>query len=301
MTELANEVATPLSTADDLAIATLRFLAADAVEAAGSGHPGLPLGAAPAAWVLWSRHLRHDPADPAWPDRDRFVLSAGHGSALLYALLHVTGYDLPIEELRRFRQLGSRTPGHPEHGHTPGVETTKGPLGQGLANAVGMALAERMLAVRCNTDDHTVVDHRTWALVGDGCLMEGVSHEAASLAGRLGLGKLTVLFDDNDTTIDGPARRTCVDDAEQRFRAYGWRTLRVDDGNDVAALDRALAALRPVAGGVVARVDRVQERLKLGLKARGILPSATVRSPLRDLSAEAEQEIVLALKTAELI
>ncbi|OZM76536.1 transketolase [Pseudonocardia sp. MH-G8] len=227
---------------DDLAVDTLRFLAADAVQAAASGHPGLPLGMAPAAWVLWSRHLRHDPADPDWPDRDRFVLSAGHGSALLYALLHVTGYDLPIEELRRFRALGSRTPGHPEHGLTPGVETTTGPLGQGLANAVGMALAERMLAARCNTGGHRVVDHRTWALVGDGCLMEGISHEAASLAGRLRLGKLTVVFDDNDVTIDGPARRSCADDVEGRFRAYGWHTLRVDDGTDLEALDLAYAA-----------------------------------------------------------
>lgn len=234
-------LAAPADIVDDLAVDTLRFLAADAVEAASSGHPGLPLGAAPAAWVLWSRHLRHDPADPGWPDRDRFVLSAGHGSALLYALLHVTGYDLPVEELRRFRQLGSRTPGHPEHGVTPGVETTTGPLGQGLANAVGMALAERMLAARCNVDGHRVVGHRTWALVGDGCLMEGVSHEAASLAGRLGLGRLTVVFDDNDVTIDGPAHRSCADDVEARFRAYGWATLRVDDGTDLDALDRAYA------------------------------------------------------------
>ncbi|OLT05853.1 transketolase [Pseudonocardia sp. CNS-004] len=234
-------LAAPAGSVDDLAVHTLRFLAADAVEAANSGHPGLPLGAAPAAWVLWSRHLRHDPTDPGWPDRDRFVLSAGHGSALLYALLHITGYDLPIDELRRFRTLGSRTPGHPEHGVTPGVETTTGPLGQGLANAVGMALAERMLAARCNTGGHRIVDHRTWALVGDGCLMEGISHEAASLAGRLRLGKLTVVFDDNDVTIDGPAHRSCTDDVEARFRAYGWRTLRVDEGTDLDALDQAYA------------------------------------------------------------
>lgn len=226
---------------DALAVTTLRFLAVDAVEAARSGHPGLPLGAAPAAWVLWSRHLRHDPACPGWPDRDRFVLSAGHGSALLYALLHVFGYDLPLAELRRFRQLGSRTPGHPEAAQTPGVETTTGPLGQGLANAVGMALAERMLAARCNVDGHRVVGHRTWVLAGDGDLMEGVSHEAASLAGRLGLGRLVVVFDDNDVTIDGAARRSCADDAAARFAAYGWRTLRVEDGNDLHALDRAFA------------------------------------------------------------
>jgi transketolase len=226
---------------DELAASTLRFLAADAVEAATSGHPGLPLGMAMPAWVLWSRHLRHDPSRPDWPDRDRFVLSAGHGSMLLYALLHVFGYDLTLGELRRFRQLGSRTPGHPEVGHTPGVETTTGPLGQGLANAVGMALAERMLAARCNSAEHTVVDHHTWVLAGDGDLMEGISHEAASLAGRLGLGRLTVIFDDNNVTIDGPARRSCADDAAARFAAYGWRTLSVEDGNDVTALDLAFA------------------------------------------------------------
>ncbi|MBB3754220.1 transketolase [Mycolicibacterium sp. BK634] len=229
---------------DLLAMNTVRFLAADGVQAADSGHPGLPLGAAGIGWALWSRHLRHDPANPQWPDRDRFVLSAGHGSMLLYALLHLFGYDLPIDELRRFRQLGSRTPGHPEYGHTPGVETTTGPLGQGLANGVGLALAERMLAARCNTGEHTVVDHRVWVLAGDGCLMEGISHEAASLAGRLGLGKLTVIFDDNDITIDGPAQRSCADDVEARFAAYGWHVLRVDDGNDVPALDRAFCRAR---------------------------------------------------------
>ncbi|ODR06647.1 transketolase [Mycobacterium sherrisii] len=224
---------------DQLAINTLRFLAADGVQAANSGHPGLPLGTSAIAWTLWSRHLRHDPADPRWPDRDRFVLSAGHGSMLLYGLLHIFNYDLPISELRRFRQLGSRTPGHPEHGHTPGVETTTGPLGQGIANAVGMALAERMLAARCNTGEHTVVGHHTWVLAGDGDLMEGISHEAASLAGRLRLGKLIVIFDDNDITIDGPASQSCADDVEARFAAYGWRVLSVADGNDVPALDQA--------------------------------------------------------------
>jgi transketolase len=240
----AVELTEPITDLDELAVATVRFLAADAVQAANSGHPGLPLGAAPAAWVLFSRHLRHAPSYPDWADRDRFVLSAGHGSMLLYALLQVFGYDLPMEELRRFRRLGSRTPGHPEVGHTPGVETTTGPLGQGLANAVGMALAERMLAARCNTDTHQVVDHRTWVLAGDGDLMEGISHEAASLAGRLGLGRLTVIFDDNDVTIDGPASRSCADDAEARFAAYGWRTIRVEDGTDLAALDQAFTEAR---------------------------------------------------------
>ncbi|KAA0081933.1 transketolase [Mycolicibacterium sp. P9-64] len=244
MTVAPSEMLSQTAEIDRLAINTLRFLAADGVEAANSGHPGLPLGASPIAWTLWSRHLRHDPADPRWPDRDRFILSAGHGSMLLYSLLHVFGYDMPIEELRRFRQLGSRTPGHPEFGHTPGVETTTGPLGQGLANAVGMALAERMLAARCNTEEHTVVNHRTWVVAGDGDLMEGISHEAASLAGRLRLGKLTVIFDDNDITIDGPARQSCTDDAEARFAAYGWRVLAVEDGNDIPALDRAFATAR---------------------------------------------------------
>jgi transketolase len=231
---------------DRLAIQTLRFLAAETVQEANSGHPGLPLGTAPAAWVLWSRHLRHDPADPRWPDRDRFVLSAGHGSALLYSLLHLFGYDLSLDELRQFRQLGSRTPGHPEFGQTPGVETTTGPLGQGLANAVGMALAERMLAARCNDGVHRIVDHRTWVLAGDGDLMEGISHEAASLAGRLGLGRLTVIYDDNDITIDGPATQSCRDDAIARFAAYGWHTLSVEDGNDIGAIDEALAEARDV-------------------------------------------------------
>ncbi|MEV5411315.1 transketolase [Thermopolyspora sp. NPDC052614] len=227
---------------DALAVTTIRMLAADAVQAADSGHPGLPMGAAVPAWVLWSRFLRHDPAEPGWPDRDRFVLSAGHGSMLLYALLHLTGYDLPLDELRRFRQWGSKTPGHPEYGHTPGVETTTGPLGQGLANAVGMALAERMLADRLNTAEHTVVGHRTWVLAGDGDLMEGISHEAASLAGHLGLGRLIVIYDDNDITIDGSARESCADDALARFAAYGWQTLRVEDGNDADAVADALAA-----------------------------------------------------------
>lgn len=251
---------------DQLAINTVRFLAADAVQAAGSGHPGLPLGTSTVAWTLWSRHLRHDPADPHWPDRDRFVLSAGHGSMLLYALLHVFGYDLPLSELRRFRQLGSMTPGHPEHGHTPGVETTTGPLGQGIANAVGMALAERMLAARCNVDGHTVVNHRTWVLAGDGDLMEGISHEAASLAGRLRLDKLTVIFDDNNITIDGPATQSCDDDVEARFTAYGWRVLAVADGNDVDAVDRALSAAQDSDG----RPTFIRVRTTIGFGAPGV-------------------------------
>ncbi|GGK42382.1 transketolase [Nocardia camponoti] len=221
---------------DQLAVDTLRFLAADMVEAANSGHPGMPMGAAPMAWTLWSRHLRHDPADPNWPDRDRFVLSAGHGSALLYGLLHLFGYDVTEADLRAFRQLGSRTPGHPEFGETPGVECTTGPLGQGLAMAVGMAIAERM----SNARFPQITAHRTYAIVGDGCLMEGVSHEAASLAGTLGLGRLIVLFDDNEITIDGAVERSCADDQLARFAAYGWHTVAVADGTDIAAIDAAI-------------------------------------------------------------
>lgn len=225
---------------DQAAVTALRVLAIDQVEQARSGHPGLPLGAAPMAYALWRHHLRFDPACPSWPDRDRFVLSAGHGSALLYALVHLFGYDLPIDELRRFRQLGSRTPGHPESGLTPGVETTTGPLGQGLANAVGMALAERHLAARFNRPDLEVVDHRTWVIASDGDLMEGISHEAASLAGHLRLGRLVVLYDDNRITIEGSTDLAFSEDVEARFAAYGWRTLHVEDGNDLDALSAAL-------------------------------------------------------------
>ncbi|MFC9662241.1 transketolase [Nocardia sp. NPDC127606] len=236
MTDIAPSTVVPSVQTDQLAVDTLRFLAADMVEAAQSGHPGMPMGAAPMAWTLWSRHLRHDPADPEWADRDRFVLSAGHGSALLYGLLHLFGYDLPVEELWRFRQLGSRTPGHPEFGETPGVECTTGPLGQGLAMAVGMALAERMTAARYPE----VTGHRTYAIVGDGCLMEGVSHEVASFAGHLRLGGLIVLWDDNEITIDGAVGRSCSDDQAARSAAYGWHTEVVADGTDIAAIDAAL-------------------------------------------------------------
>ena len=235
----------PVSTAE-LANA-IRALAMDAVEAARSGHPGMPMGMAEIAVALWQRHLRHNPANPQWPDRDRFVLSNGHGSMLLYALLHLTGYDLPLDELKRFRQLHSRTPGHPEVGVTPGVETTTGPLGQGLANAVGMALAEKLLAAHFNRPGHAIVDHRTYAFVGDGCLMEGISHEVASLAGTLGLGKLTVLYDDNGISIDGEVRGWFTDDTPQRFAAYGWNVIANVDGHDVAAVDAAIAAA--AAGG----------------------------------------------------
>jgi len=229
----------------DLANA-IRALAMDAVEAAKSGHPGMPMGMAETAVALWTRHLRHNPANPHWPDRDRFVLSNGHGSMLQYALLHLSGYDLPMSELRAFRQLHSRTPGHPEVGVTPGVETTTGPLGQGLANAVGMALAEKLLAAAFNRDGHAIVDHRTYVFLGDGCLMEGISHEACSLAGTLGLGKLIALYDDNGISIDGHVEGWFTDDTPQRFAAYGWHVIPRIDGHDVAAVDAAIAAAQAV-------------------------------------------------------
>jgi transketolase len=218
----------------------IRVLAIDGVEAAGCGHPGAPMGMADIAQVLWSDHLKHDPSDPHWPDRDRFILSNGHGSMLIYALLHLTGYDLPISELKNFRQLHSKTPGHPEHGMTPGVETTTGPLGQGLANAVGMALAEKLLASEFNKAGHSIVDHRTWCFVGDGCLMEGISHEACSFAGVLGLEKLVVFYDDNGISIDGHVKDWFADNTPKRFEAYGWRVIADVDGHDPAAVDAAI-------------------------------------------------------------
>ena len=221
-------------------IDTIRVLAVDAVEAAQSGHPGMPMGMAPAAYVLFRKHLRHNPANPRWPNRDRFVLSAGHGSMLLYSLLHLTGYDLPLEELEHFRQWESATPGHPEHFLTPGVETTTGPLGQGFANGVGMAMAERILRAQFGREQFPVIDHRTYAICSDGDLMEGISHEAASLAGHLGLGKLVYLYDDNDATIDGDTDLAFSEDIPQRFDAYGWHTLSVDDARDLDAIDAAL-------------------------------------------------------------
>jgi transketolase len=222
----------------------LRFLAADAVEQAASGHPGAPLGMADIAEVLWRRHLRHNPADPQWINRDRFVLSNGHASMLLYALLHLSGYDLPMEEIRRFRQLHSKTPGHPEHGLTPGVETTTGPLGQGLSNAVGMALAEKLLAAHFNRPGFDVIDHHTYVFVGDGCLMEGISHEVCSLAGTLKLSKLIVFYDDNGISIDGDVRGWFADDTPRRFRAYGWNVIANIDGHDPSAVHAAITAAK---------------------------------------------------------
>ncbi len=231
--------------ADDIAwrsINAIRVLAMEAVERAQSGHPGTPMALAPVAYLLWTRHLKHHPAEPSWPDRDRFVLSCGHASMLLYALLYLTGYDLPLDQLMNFRQWGSGTPGHPERGHAPGVETTTGPLGQGLGNAVGMAMAERLLADRFNRPGHDIVSHRTWVLASDGDMMEGVASEAASLAGHLRLGSLKVIYDDNRITIDGSTALAFSEDVGLRFEAYGWRVVRVADGNDLEAIDRALAA-----------------------------------------------------------
>ena len=218
----------------------VRFLSIDAVEAAKSGHPGMPMGMADIAQVLWNDHLRHSPANPKWFNRDRFVLSNGHGSMLLYSLLHLSGYDLPIEELKNFRQLGHRTPGHPENFVTDGVETTTGPLGQGFANAVGFALAEKLLAQRFNRPGHEIVDHRTWVFLGDGCLMEGISHEAASLAGTWGLGKLVAFWDDNRISIDGDTAGWFTDDTPARFEAYGWKVIRDVDGHDPEAISAAI-------------------------------------------------------------
>jgi transketolase len=226
----------------------VRALAMDAVQQAKSGHPGAPMGMADIAEALWTRHMRHNPADPAWPNRDRFVLSNGHGSMLVYALLHLSGYDLPIEELRNFRQLHSRTPGHPEVGITPGVETTTGPLGQGVGNAVGMALAEALLAKEFNRDGHAIVDHFTYAFVGDGCLMEGISHEACSLAGTLKLSKLIVFYDDNGISIDGEVKDWFADDTPKRFESYGWNVIRNVDGHNVAAVDQAIEQAKAWAG-----------------------------------------------------
>ena len=227
---------------DQLCINTIRMLAVDGVQKANSGHPGMPMGAAPMAYVLWTRFLRHNPANSTWPNRDRFVLSAGHGSMLLYSLLHLTGYDLSLEELKNFRQWESKTPGHPESCCAPGVETTTGPLGQGFANGVGMAIAERFLAAHFNRPGHPIVDHHTYAIVSDGDLMEGISHEAASLAGHLRLGKLIYLYDDNRISIEGSTDLAFTEDRAARFSAYGWHVQHVDDGNDLGAITRAIQA-----------------------------------------------------------
>jgi len=225
---------------DDLCVNTIRMLSADCVEKAQSGHPGMPMGASSMAYVLWTRFLSHNPLNPGWPNRDRFVLSAGHGSMLLYSLLHLTGYDLPLEELLNFRQWGSKTPGHPEYQHTPGVETTTGPLGQGFGNGVGMAIAERYLAAKFNRPGHEIINHFIYGIVSDGDLMEGVTHEAASLAGHLKLGKLIYLYDDNHISIEGPTDLAFTENRAARFEAYEWHVQQVEDGNDLKAIEKAI-------------------------------------------------------------
>src|SRR5713226_5413361 len=227
---------------ENICINTIRILSADAVQNANSGHPGMPMGAAAMAYTLWTGFLKHNPSDPNWFDRDRFILSAGHGSMLLYSMLHLSGYDLPLDELKRFRQWGSKTPGHPEHGLTPGVETTTGPLGQGVANSVGMAIAERWLAAHYNRPGHEIVDHRVYAIAGDGCLMEGVSQEAASLAGHLRLSNLVWIYDNNHITIEGNTALAFSDDVAVRFMGYHWNVQRVGDANDLEQIERALAS-----------------------------------------------------------
>ncbi len=229
----------------DLANA-IRALAMDAVQKANSGHPGAPMGMADIAEVLWNDYMSHNPANPHWANRDRFIMSNGHGSMLPYAVLHLTGYDLPMDEIKQFRQLHSKTPGHPEYGYTPGIETTTGPLGQGVSNAVGMAIAERALAAHFNRPGHDIVDHHTYVFLGDGCLMEGISHEACSLAGTLGLGKLIAFYDDNGISIDGEVEGWFTDDTPKRFEAYGWHVVRGVDGHDADAIKAAIEEARAV-------------------------------------------------------
>jgi len=234
-----------MSNTDNLAINTIRILSAEAIQKANSGHPGLPMGSAPMAYTLWSKHLKHNPKNPNWTDRDRFVLSAGHGSMLIYSLLHLFGYGLKMDDLKQFRQWGSLTPGHPEYGHTTGVETTTGPLGQGVANAVGMAIAEAHLAATFNTDKHKIIDHYTYTITGDGCLMEGISSEACSLAGHLGLGKLILMYDKNNITIEGDTDMAFTEDVGKRYEAYGWQVLYVGEGNtDLESIDSAISTAK---------------------------------------------------------
>ena len=265
----------------------IRFLSMDAVQKANSGHPGAPMGMADIAEVLWHQTLRHNPVNPGWWNRDRFVLSNGHGSMLIYSLLHLTGYDVTIEDLKAFRQLHSRTPGHPEFGYTAGVETTTGPLGQGLANAVGMALAERTLAAQFNRDQFSVMDHFTYCFVGDGCLMEGVSHEACSLAGTLGLGKLIVFYDDNGISIDGDVSGWFADDTATRFEAYGWQVIRHVDGHDSEEVQQALATAR----NTLDRPTLICCRTTIGFGAPKLAGSEkTHGAPLGDAEIQATRE-----------
>ncbi len=267
----------------------IRALSMDAVQRAKSGHPGAPMGMADIAEVLWNDFLRHNPANPNWVNRDRFVLSNGHGSMLIYSLLHLSGYDLPMEELRNFRQLHSKTPGHPEYGYTPGVETTTGPLGQGLANAVGLALAEKVLAAQFNRPGHTLVDHFTYCFAGDGCLMEGISHEACSLAGTLGLGKLVVFYDDNGISIDGKVEGWFTDDTPRRFRAYGWHVIENVDGHDAEAVKRATEEARRVTD----RPTLVCCKTVIGFGAPNACGSHSVHgAPLGDDEIQATREFL---------
>src|SRR5919205_2170272 len=263
---------------DQLCINTIRALTIDAVQKAKSGHPGLPLGAAPMAYVLWTRFLRHNPRNPKWDNRDRFLLSAGHGSMLLYSLLHLTGYDLPLEELQNFRQWGSKTPGHPEYGLTPGVEITTGPLGQGFANGVGMAMGAAHLRSKFNQPEFPVIDHNVYAIVSDGDLMEGVASEAASLAGHLRLGKLIYFYDDNHITIEGETRLAFTENVPKRFDSYGWHTSTVEDGNDLEAIERAIVE----AQGVSDRPSLISVKTIIGYS----LPTAGTRKAHSDAPGE---------------
>lgn len=274
---------------EQLAVNTIRMLSIDMVEAANSGHPGMPMGAAPMAYVLWTRHLRHNPDHPSWFNRDRFVLSAGHASALLYSLLHLSGYDLPMEELKSFRQWGSRTPGHPEYGHTPGVEATTGPLGQGISMAVGMAMAERHLAAVYNRKGFPVVDHHTYVICSDGDLMEGVSAEAASLAGHLRLGKLIALYDSNDISLDGETDHSFTEDVRRRFEAYGWHVLLVEDGNDLDAIDQAIKEAKAETG----RPTLIEVRTTIGYGSPNYAGTNTVHG--KPLGEEEVAEVRKAL------
>jgi transketolase len=268
---------------DELCINTIRFLSVDAVQKANSGHPGMPMGAAPIGYTVWTKYLRHNPRNPKWFNRDRFVLSAGHGSMLLYSLLHLTGYDLSLDDLKQFRQFGSKTPGHPEYGITPGVETTTGPLGQGLGNAVGMAIAETYLAANFNRDGFNIVDHYTYTIAGDGCMMEGVTSEASSLAGHLKLGKLIVFYDDNHITIEGKTDLAFSEDVLARYSAYGWHTQRVTDGNDIEAISKAIDAAK----GVTDKPSIIAVRTHIGFGSPNKQDTAEAHgSPLGDKEVE---------------
>ncbi len=263
---------TGLSDLDQKCVQTIRFLSMDGIQAANSGHPGMPMGMAAAAYSLWTRHLRFNPADPSWINRDRFILSAGHGSMLLYSLLHLCGFDLPLSELKQFRQWGSKTPGHPEFGHTPGVEATTGPLGQGLSNGVGMAIAQKYLAARYNRDGLEVFDYRIYVIAGDGCMQEGISSEASSLAGHLGLDNLIVIYDDNQITIDGKTELSFSEDVSARYRAYGWNVIAVDgDGHNIAEFDKALEQAKNPNG----RPTMIKFRSRIGFGSPNFQDTAT--------------------------